>query len=103
MLWKTLKSHLTSPPILLKLEDEEELYIYLVVFAHAVSLLLVRIAKGTQKSVYYVSKAFEDAKTRYSDIEKLTLALFISSKKLCLYFESYYSGDNILPITSNFT
>lgn len=39
--FEDLKSYLASPSILLKLEDGEELYIYLVVCTCAVSLIFV--------------------------------------------------------------
>lgn len=65
-----------SPPIFLKLEESEKLYLYLVVLAHTDNSILITIAEGIQKPIYYVSKALEDAETKYSDIEKLALALF---------------------------
>lgn len=80
--FEDLKGYLTSPPILSKPVDKEELYIYLVIFAYAVSLVLIRVVNGIHKPIYYVSKVLEDAKTKYSDIEKLALTLFMSSKKL---------------------
>lgn len=87
--FEDLKSYLISPPILSKLVDEEKLYLYLVVSTHGVNSVLVRISEGAHKLVYYVSRALEDAETRYSDIEKLAIALFMSSKKLRLYFQSH--------------
>lgn len=63
--------------------------IILAVSVHAVSLVLDRIADSTKKLVYYVSRTLEDAETRYSDVEKLALALFMSSKKLRLYLQSH--------------
>lgn len=105
--FEDLKSYLTSPPILSKSKDEEELYVCLVAFTHAVSSVLVRIEEieeRTQKLVYYVSYALEDAKTKYSNIDKLALALalFVSSKKgATILSKSYHHGDYILPIMSN--
>lgn len=80
--FEDLKSYLTSPLILSKPEGGKKLYLYLVVFAHAISSVLVRIAKGTKKLVYCVSKALEAAETRYFNIEKLAFALFVLFKKL---------------------
>lgn len=85
-----------TPPILSKPKEGEDLYIYLAVSGHVVSLVLVRVMEGIQKPVYYVSKALEDLETRYSSIEKLALALFISSKKLRPYFQ----GHTITVVTS---
>lgn len=59
------------------------MHIYLVVSGHVVGLVLVKLVEGTQKLVYYASKALEDVETRHSYIKKLALALFILSKKLC--------------------
>lgn len=39
--FEDLKAYLTSPSILLKLIDGEELYIYLAVFDHVVSSVLI--------------------------------------------------------------
>lgn len=48
------------------------------------------LEKGiTQYPVYYISKAMVLTKTRYPDIEKLALALVISSRKLKPYFQAY--------------
>lgn len=54
--FEDLKGYLTSPLIFSKLEDGEDLYIYLAMSRHAVSLILIRLAEGTQKPVYYVRK-----------------------------------------------
>lgn len=71
--FEDLKGYLTSPLILSKLVDKEELYIYLVVFTYTINSVLVRIAEGTKKLVYYISKALEDVDTKYFDIKKLAL------------------------------
>lgn len=42
-----------------------------------------------QYPVYFVSKALNDAQSRYSNIEKLAYSLVISSRKLRVYFESH--------------
>ncbi|KAM1180790.1 hypothetical protein ACFX2G_020210 [Malus domestica] len=39
--------------------------------------------------VYYASKALQDAETRYSNIEKLALALVMSARKLRPYFQAH--------------
>lgn len=67
----------------------------MVVFTYTVSLVLFRVAKGAQKLVYYISKALKDIDT-HSDIKKLAFALFLSSKKLCSYFQSH----TIMVVTS---
>jgi len=69
-----LKTYLTSPPLLSKPKDGEQLYIYLAVSEGTVRVVLV--------SVYYVSKSLLDAETRYTQLEKLALALVTAARKL---------------------
>lgn len=47
MAFEDLKSYITSPLILLTLEDGEELYPYLAISAHVVSSVLIRVVEGT--------------------------------------------------------
>ena len=61
-----LKRYLTSPPLLSKPKDGEQLYIYLAVSKGAVSIVLIREEEGKQFPVYYVSKSLLDAETRYT-------------------------------------
>ncbi|KAM1483810.1 hypothetical protein ACFXTO_035939 [Malus domestica] len=44
---------------------------------------------NVERPVYYASKALQDAETRYSNIEKLALALVMSARKLRLYFQAH--------------
>ena len=44
--FEDLKSYLTGPLILTRLELEEDLYIYVVVFDHVVSSVLIRQYEG---------------------------------------------------------
>ena len=69
-------------PVFAKPRVEEDLTLYLSIFEHAVSGVLVLDEGTTQTLIYYVSKALQDAETRYSEIEKLALALVIVAKKL---------------------
>lgn len=57
--FEDLKSYLTSTPILSKPKDGEELYLYLVVSAHIVSSVLVRVVEGTQKPVYMLIRLWK--------------------------------------------
>ena len=67
----------------------EELYLYLVVTPHAVSLALIREEGRVQKSAYYTSLALRGAEGRYPQIEKLAFALIIASRKLRHYFQAH--------------
>ncbi|XP_062100796.1 uncharacterized protein LOC133806720 [Humulus lupulus] len=84
-----LKQYLTSPPLLSKPKDNETLFIYLAVSETAVSAILVREEEGKQSPVYYVSKALLNAETRYSQLEKLALALIHAARKLRPYFQCH--------------
>ena len=50
---------------------------------------LIREEEKIQWPVYYISKRLINAETRYLEMEKLALALVITSRKLRLYFHSY--------------
>ena len=64
----------------------EDLMLYLSVFEHVVSGELVRDEVMAQTPIYYVSKALQDAETRYPKIEKLAFALVVVVRKLRPYF-----------------
>ncbi|XP_038678367.1 uncharacterized protein LOC119979809 [Tripterygium wilfordii] len=81
-----LKGNLTSPPLLSKLKIGEQLYVYLVVSEVAINAVLVREEEKKQLPVYYVSKSLLDTETQCSLLEKLALALVITTRKLRLYF-----------------
>ncbi|KAL5566007.1 hypothetical protein UlMin_029171 [Ulmus minor] len=84
-----LKGYLTSPHFLSKPKDGEPLSIYLAVSDTAVSSVLIRKEDGKQLPVYYVSKSLLDAETRYSQLEKLALALVSAARKLRPYFQCH--------------
>ena len=84
-----LKAYLTQPPWLSKPKIGESLLLYLAVSPTAVSSVLIREEGTTQLLIYYVSYSMVPAETRYPDIEKLALALLVSSRKLKPYFEAH--------------
>ena len=81
-----LKEHLGRPSLLSKLIEGEKLYLYLIVSEEAVSATLLREEEKVQWPVYYMSKRFLGAETRYPELEKLALALMVASIKLRPYF-----------------
>ena len=85
-----LKQYLTTPPVLSKPSPGERLFVYLAVSDVAVSGALVREDNGVQKLVYFVSKSLLDAETRYPKLEKLVLALKVTTGKLRHYFLSHH-------------
>ncbi|KAL2250094.1 UNVERIFIED_CONTAM: Retrovirus-related Pol polyprotein from transposon [Sesamum indicum] len=51
--------------------------------------VLVREEASNQNPVYYVSKMLQGAESRYSEMEKLALALVVTARKLRSYFQSH--------------
>ncbi|KAM2670940.1 hypothetical protein EV1_006813 [Malus domestica] len=87
--FKNLKDYMSKAHLLSKPEVGDILIIYLSVSTSAVSSVLIRNDGNVQRPLYYASKALQDAKTRYSNIEKLALALVMSARKLRPYFQAH--------------
>ena len=64
---------------------KEDLFMYLSVSDHAVSVMLLK-DQGVQHPIYYISKTLVDAETRYLPLEKLVFALVHATRKLPHYF-----------------
>ena len=75
-------------PMLTALEPGEDLFMYLSVSEHAMSVVLLR-DQGVQQPVYYINKTLVDAETRYPPLEKLVLALVHATRKLLHYFQAH--------------
>ena len=67
----------------------EELYLYITVSQTAVSAALVRDEEGSQRPVYFISRAFRGAEERYPRMEKLAFALITAARKLKPYFQAH--------------
>ena len=74
--------------MLTALELEEDLFMYLLMSEHAVSVVLLR-DQGVQQPIYYVSKTLVDVEMRYLPLEKLVLALMHATRKLPHYLQPY--------------
>ena len=75
-------------PMLTALELGEDLFMYLSVSKHAMSVVLLR-DRGVQQLVYYISKTQVDVETRYLPLDKLVLALVHTTRKLPHYFQAH--------------
>ena len=64
-------------------------FAYIAVAFYAISFVLIRVDSGIQRSVYYVSKSFNEAEVRYLPLEKAILAVVHATRKLLLYFQAH--------------
>ena len=78
--FQDLKEYLTRAPMLTTSELGEDLFLYLSMSNHAVSVVLLR-DQGVQQPMYNISKTLVDAETRYLPLEKLVLALVHVTRK----------------------
>ena len=84
--FEDLKKYLLSPPLLSPSKPRKELYLYIAVSQAAVSAALVREEEGSQRPIYFISRAFQGAEERYPQMEKLAFASVIVTRKLKSYF-----------------
>lgn len=73
--FQDLKAHLLQLPTLTTPLPGETLFVYLAVSTDSISTVLIRDDRGVQRPVYFVSKLLQGAEMRYSEVEKLALAL----------------------------
>ena len=84
-----MKKYLSSPPLLSPSMPGEELYLYIAVSQVAVSAALVRDEGGSQRPIYFISRAFRGVEERYPMMEKLAFALIMAARKLKPYFQAH--------------
>ncbi|XP_075492604.1 uncharacterized protein LOC142530670 [Primulina tabacum] len=87
--FQDLKKHLADLPILAKPEPGEKLWVYLSATEFDVSSVLIKEEGADQKPIYYVSHALRGAELKYSELEKVALALVMTARKLRPYFLSH--------------
>jgi hypothetical protein len=86
--FEALKESLTTPPVMTPPIPKETLLLYISATTNVVGTVLVteREEEGhdypVQRPVHYVSEVLADAKTRYTQPQKLHYALLITSRKL---------------------
>jgi ribonuclease HI len=80
--FKEIKEYLTRPPVLVPLQQDRPFYIYLSVGDTSIASVVVQVYDGKEKVVFYLSKKMLDMETRYHEIEKLCLCLFLTCTKL---------------------
>jgi ribonuclease HI len=93
--FKALKESLTTPPIMTPPIPKETLLLYILDTTNVVGTVLVaeREEEGqtypVQRTAYYVSEVLADAKTHYTQPQKLLYAFLIMSRKLRHYFQAH--------------
>ncbi|XP_075499061.1 uncharacterized protein LOC142537427 [Primulina tabacum] len=78
--FQDLKKYLSELSVLVKPEPGEKLWIYLSATEHAVSSVLIKKEGTDQRPVYYVSHALRGAELKYSEVEKIALALLVAQQ-----------------------
>ena len=87
--FSTLKTYLSSPPVLVSPSEGELLTLYLVVSDFSTSAALVRERDRIQQSIYYCSRALRGVEERYPKMERLILALVTIARRLRPYFQAH--------------
>ena len=87
--FQELKRYLSYFPIMSSPVVDEVLFSYLAIASHAISLVLIRVDDGVQRTVYYVSKSLNEAEVRYLPLEKAILAVVHVTRKLPHYFQAH--------------
>ena len=65
---------------------DEDLFAYIVVASHAVSLVIIRMDNGVKRPVYYVSKSLHEVEICYLPLEKAILVVVQATRKFSHYF-----------------
>ena len=81
--------YLSHPPIMSSSEMDEILFAYIAVTLHAVSLVLIRVDNGIQRSIYYISQSLHEAEVQYLPLENAILAVVHVTRKLPHYFQTH--------------
>ena len=87
--FEDLKKYLSSPPLLSSSMLGEKLYLYIAISQAAVSAALEKEEGGSQRLIYFISRAFRGAEERYPRMEKLAFALVTAAQKLKPYFQAH--------------
>ncbi|WVY97056.1 hypothetical protein V8G54_029207 [Vigna mungo] len=86
--FSAIKNILTNPPVMSRPEEGFDIQVYLSATGHSVSAALIQEAP-IFKLIYFVSRTLQGAEERYSQVEKVALALVHAARRLRPYFQSH--------------
>ncbi|RDX80364.1 hypothetical protein CR513_39094, partial [Mucuna pruriens] len=72
--FQEFRQFVTSPPVLARLVDSQDLYLYMAVSKHSISAIVVQKAERTYNPVYCIGKMIQGIESRYQMIEKSSSA-----------------------------
>ncbi|KAL0444371.1 UNVERIFIED_CONTAM: Transposon Tf2-12 polyprotein [Sesamum latifolium] len=91
--FKSIKSYLMKPPVLVALVHGRPLILYVAAQERSVGILLAqKNDERKENALYYLSRTMTPNELKYSPIEKLCLVLIFAIQKLKHYFQSQYSS-----------
>jgi len=90
-IFQKLKTTITSPSILPKLDTRQPLLVHITATDHTVSAALVQEIEGTQHPVYFFTRTLQDPETIYQMVEKLAMSLVHAARRLRPYFQNHSS------------
>ncbi|XP_058766406.1 uncharacterized protein LOC131640003 [Vicia villosa] len=86
--FEKIKQYLMNLPILSPPSGKKPMRLYISASDTSMgSMLAQEDENGTERAIYYLSRVLNDAKTRYTSIEKLCLCLHFSCTKLKYYIK----------------
>ncbi|XP_071731112.1 uncharacterized protein [Rutidosis leptorrhynchoides] len=84
-----MKEYIDNLPTLTSPVEGETLFIYLEASKECISTVLVSERERIQVPIYFVSRVLQGAEMNYPELEKLTLALVHTARKLRRYFQAH--------------
>ena len=84
-----MKDFLTSPSVIQKLRPDQPFLVYLVVSEEAINVTLVQKVENEERPIYFVNRMLHAAKMRYQMIEKVALALVLTTRQMRPYFQKH--------------
>ncbi|KAL0423642.1 UNVERIFIED_CONTAM: hypothetical protein Sradi_0899000 [Sesamum radiatum] len=87
--FRSIKSHLMKPPVLVAPVPERPLILYIAAKKCLGALLVQENDEGKESVLYYLSRMMTPNELKYSPIEKICLVLIFAIQKLKHYFQAH--------------